>query len=453
MFKLIASCCLSVALSVSVCAQTSLEYVPAPPDNPLKGLVPYARPHADRFPHSMEFSYLPLSDLMTGPETFNWQPLEDLLNDIASRRKQTVFRIWMEYPGHQEGIPLFLEQDGLQVTEWLYEATEPFPPAKVRTPDYKNQQLRAALKSFIKALGQRYDGDPRIGYITAGLLGVWGEWHNYPRSDLMASKEVQTEVMDAYEAAFAKTPVLLRYPAGKDTYAYAANDKRRLGYHDDSFAWATLDTGRPEDSWFFMPALKAAGPSALTKWKVAPIGGEIRPEVWGQIFDDKPQHKQAQAFADCVQQTHATWLMDTGMFREPPSPERVRNATQQVQRMGYEFHLTEWQLQSDVTLVCKIRNTGVAPFYHDWQVELAVLASNESRDSKIHGDGHVVGQSVKTLIPVDWSVAGLLPQDAPRRWAVKLPVGIDAKSIFAVRIANPMQGGLPLRFANSQDLQ
>ena len=192
MFKLIASCCLSVALSVSVCAQTSLEYVPAPPDNPLKGLVPYARPHADRFPHSMEFSYLPLSDLMTGPETFNWQPLEDLLNDIASRRKQTVFRIWMEYPGHQEGIPLFLEQDGLQVTEWLYEATEPFPPAKVRTPDYKNQQLRAALKSFIKALGQRYDGDPRIGYITAGLLGVWGEWHNYPRSDLMASKEVQT---------------------------------------------------------------------------------------------------------------------------------------------------------------------------------------------------------------------------------------------------------------------
>ena len=427
MFKLIASCCLSVALSVSVCAQTSLEYVPAPPDNPLKGLVPYARPHADRFPHSMEFSYLPLSDLMTGPETFNWQPLEDLLNDIASRRKQTVFRIWMEYPGHQEGIPLFLEQDGLQVTEWLYEATEPFPPAKVRTPDYKNQQLRAALKSFIKALGQRYDGDPRIGYITAGLLGVWGEWHNYPRSDLMASKEVQTEVMDAYEAAFAKTPVLLRYPAGKDTYAYAANDQRRLGYHDDSFAWATLDTGRPEDSWFFMPALKAAGPSALTKWKVAPIGGEIRPEVWGQIFDDKPQHKQAQAFADCVQQTHATWLMDTGMFREPPSPERVRNATQQVQRMGYEFHLTEWQLQSDGTLVCKIRNTGVAPFYHDWQVELAVLASNESRDSKIHGDGHVVGQSVKTLIPVDWSVAGLLPQDAPRRWAVKLPVGIDAK--------------------------
>ena len=130
MFKLIASCCLSVALSVSVCAQTSLEYVPAPPDNPLKGLVPYARPHADRFPHSMEFSYLPLSDLMTGPETFNWQPLEDLLNDIASRRKQTVFRIWMEYPGHQEGIPLFLEQDGLQVTEWLYEATEPFPRRK-----------------------------------------------------------------------------------------------------------------------------------------------------------------------------------------------------------------------------------------------------------------------------------------------------------------------------------
>ena len=93
-------------------AETPLRYVPAPADNPLKGLVPYARPQADRFPHSMEFSYLPLSDLMTGPETFDWEPLEELLDDIASRRKQTVFRIWMEYPGHGEGIPKFLEEQG-----------------------------------------------------------------------------------------------------------------------------------------------------------------------------------------------------------------------------------------------------------------------------------------------------------------------------------------------------
>ncbi len=53
----------------------------------------------------MEFNYLPLSELVVGPDQYDWQPLEKLLDDIASRGHQSVFRIWMEYPGHREGIP------------------------------------------------------------------------------------------------------------------------------------------------------------------------------------------------------------------------------------------------------------------------------------------------------------------------------------------------------------
>ena len=81
---------------------------PSPADNPLKGLVPYAEPKAGCFPHSLEFNYLRFSDLMTGPERFDWQPLEKLLDDIASRGNQTVFRVWIEYPGQKSGLPKFL---------------------------------------------------------------------------------------------------------------------------------------------------------------------------------------------------------------------------------------------------------------------------------------------------------------------------------------------------------
>ena len=389
----------------------------------------------------MEFSYLPLSDLMTGPETFDWQPLEDLLNDIASRRHQTVFRIWMEYPGHSEGIPKFLEDAGVKVTEWLNTNTAPFPPKTIRTPDYEDPRLRKALETFIAELGRKYDGDPRIGYITAGLLGTWGEWHSYPRSELMASKQVQVEVMDAFEKAFRKTPVLLRYPAGENDWAHAPNHRRRLGYHDDSFAWATLDTGRAEDSWFFMPALKAAGPPALDKWKTSPIGGEIRPELWGQIFDEQPSHAMAQDFAECVRQTHVTWLMDTGMFRKMQSQTRIDNAIKQVQRMGYEFHIASSETKTaengDVTVTVQVRNTGVAPFYHDWQVELAVLDQED----------------VLQIIPVDWTVSGLLPGEEPRTWTVQIPKDRlpTSATAFAIRIANPMRNGLPLRFANEDN--
>lgn len=119
-----------------------------------------------------------------------------------------------------------------------------------------------------------------LAFITAGLLELWGEWYTYPRNDLWASKETQTLVMDAYENAFKVTPVLLRYPAGANHYDKAPNDKRTFGYHDDSLCWATLETDQ-EDNWFFVPALKSAGSEAMNKWKTQPIGGEIRPEVWG----------------------------------------------------------------------------------------------------------------------------------------------------------------------------
>lgn len=426
----------------SAVAQTKLEYSPAPVDNPLKGLVPYAGDKRDNFPHSMEFSYLPLSDLMPSRDQFDWQPLENMLNDIASRQHQTVFRIWMEYPGRDDGIPKWLESDGVKVTEWLNTNTAPFPAKTVRTPDYGDPKLQSALQRFIKELGKRYDGDPRIGYLTAGLLGTWGEWHTYPRTDLMPSKKAQIAVMDAFERHFQKTPVLLRYPAGDNNFRYAANQLRNLGYHDDSFAWATLDTGKAEDNWFFLPALMSAGQQAMDKWKTRPIGGEIRPELWGQIFDQAPQHSKAQDFEQSVRQTHATWLMDTGMFETRQSEERINNAKQQVRRMGYEFHVSEFAFERNETgaeLHLKVRNTGVAPFYFDWKLELAALNT----------DGQVVGtfptqETLQEIMPGTSRdlTLGIAPDDWP-----------ETGHRIAVRVRNPMPNGLPLRFANQANIQ
>lgn len=423
-------------------AQTRLRYVPAAADNPLKGLVPYDGDKRSMFPHSMEFFYLPLSELMKAPHEFDWSALELKLNQIASRRHQAVFRVWMEYPGHKEGIPEFLVSQGLEVTEWLDTNTDPFPRQTVRTPDYEDPRLLAALESFIAAFGKRYDGDPRIGFVTAGLLGTWGEWHTYPRTDLMPSKSVQTKVMDAYETAFRTTPILLRYPAGLNNFHYAPNHKRRFGYHDDSFAWATLNTGRPQDNWFFVPALQSSGIEALNRWKIAPIGGEIRPELWGQIFDDNPAREQAQNFSECVKQTHATWLMDSGMFEKKQSPQRIRNATREVQNMGYEFHITSADVSvdsGDVVVAAVIQNTGVAPFYYRWPVELVCLDVN-SRELN----------TISTAFRIDEILPKQLRELKHRIQASMIGPNVHE---IGVRVVNPLKNGLPLRFANEAALQ
>jgi hypothetical protein len=434
---IVAACGLQLA---SADFSKDLHHAPAPVDNPLKGLVPYRGDVRARFPHSMEFSYLPYSALVNGYEEFDWRPLEEMLEEVCGRGHQAIFRIYLEYPGKDGGIPEFLIAEGLKITTWEYDGSG---GKRVSTPDYANPHLRRSLRHFIAALGAKYDGDPRIGFITVGLLGVWGEWHNHPRAELFADKAVQAEVMDAYEAAFQATPLLLRYPAGDSDARFAKNCDRGFGYHDDSFAWATLATGKPEDQWFYQPALRLAGPAAEAKWQIRAIGGEIRPEAWGQVFDEQAADPRIQNFRQCVAATHVTWLLDSGMFGNEPNPTRVLRAEEEVRRMGYEFHATSVAVSGPQSgkrmVVMTIENRGVAPIYHPWKAEWGLLA-----------DGKVL-----KIFPGDQALTGLLPGGEPLEWKQSLELGgiRSGTATVAVRVPNPLKQGKPIRFANATQEQ
>jgi hypothetical protein len=382
----------------------------------------------------LEFDYLPLASLMTGPTNFNWTPLERLLNDISSRGCQAIFRIYMEYPRKPSGVPAFLVDAGVKVRTWTNTNTQPFPPAVDHTPDYEDPRLWAALKSFIAAFGARYDGDPRIGYITAGLLGTWGEWHCYPHSEWFASKTVQTEVLDAYEAAFRETPVLLRYPAGENHPDHAPNSQRRMGYHDDSFAWATLETGQKSDDWFYLAALRAAGPAALNRWRTAPIGGEIRPELWPCLWKEAGC-QEGQDFARSVAETHVTWLMESSTSK-PQTPEERTRALAAARSLGYELQVVQATAALSgrtLDVAVTLTNRGVAPFYANWPVRLMAV--------------NAAGGEVAVALP--FRLHELLPATANTQSGT---LNLSSFSAGPVRlflgIPSPLPGGRPVRFAN-----
>jgi hypothetical protein len=353
-----------------------LRPAPSKLDNPMKGLVPYqGKPDTD-FPHSMEFNYLPLNALVKGKDVYDWKALEDLLNDVWNRNHQTVFRIYLEYPKKASGIPQFLIDGGLKVTVWNSDSKSSDPLMGLgdqATPDYSDPKLRRCLKSFITELGKKYDGDPRVAFITMGLLGSWGEWHTWPKDELFAKPEVQKEVMDSFEDSFKKTPILMRYPHKEGDQGFSSNVKRSFGFHDDSFAWATLDTGKKDENWFFLAAMKHAG--ALEKWRSAPIGGEIRPEAWGHCFDEPIKKEKVQDFEKCVRQTHVTWLMDSGMFskEQKPTEKRMFRAKEMVRMMGYDFTVYRVNFGDKESVEIGFRNQGVAPFYADWALRVALL--------------------------------------------------------------------------------
>ena len=55
-----------LTLFLSSASGQLLEYKAPPVDNPLKGFVPYASAENHRFPHSPEFRYFALKDILVG---------------------------------------------------------------------------------------------------------------------------------------------------------------------------------------------------------------------------------------------------------------------------------------------------------------------------------------------------------------------------------------------------
>lgn len=421
----------SIGPSLNACAQVvALKYKPASVDNPLKGLVPYWG-EAGAFPCSMEFWYFPISDLMTGPAEFDFSSVERKLEAARGRGNQMVIRTYLEYPGQKSALPGFLKEKGVKIIEYRHDGKLNL------TPDYHDPKLIKAMETFVAAFGKKFDGDPRIGCITMGVLGHWGEWHTYPKANLFATKQDQLRIQDAFVRAFKKTKVLMRYPAGADDWSHAPNDHQPFGYHDDSFAWATLDTGKPDDDWFFEPALKNAGDHAINKWKTQPIGGEIRPEIWGCVFDTPSCAPSGQEFETAVERLHVSWLLDSGMFpreRSSLSKARVTEAIRQVRKMGYEFHISTVeiaQVDERSIITIDIENRGVAPFYYPWPVEMVMFDSR--------------GKELSTLA-TGWKLPDLLP-GLSEKWSVTVshPNGVSS---FGLRVPNPMKGGKPIRFAN-----
>lgn len=406
-----------------------LSFADAPPDNPLRGLVPYdGASGRTQFPHSIEFSYFSLKELMTGMDEFQWGTLDDKLSRAQSRGMQFNFRVWIEYPNRGDSLPDFL-RGSVAVSRWEEKNDDGKVTNVNYSPDYEAPALRAALKSFIAALGKRYDTEDTIGFITVGLLGKWGEWHNFDQSYRMASKEVQKEVMGAYMKAFQMKKLVLRYPAGPSG-SIVENVNEPFGYHDDSFGMSTLYEGGNTPSWYFGAQLIAAG--ATEKWKTFPIGGEVHPDLFDNVFT--PSYK-GQDFVRCVEQTHVSWLRDSGMFSDNIAVDanRIEAATEAVSKMGYAFHILKAEKQnfgSDFSLLwLTVENRGVAPFYYDRPIYV-----QSSQESKYHMQRH-------------WKLSEILPGESVNWFAIIL----DAPE-YMVSIPNPMKNGKALRFSNKEQV-
>lgn len=418
----------SVALLAGLAAQAAAAWTPlahdqskAPVDNPLKGFLPYEGSYAI-FPYSMEYNYVGMADIMNGPSSFTFASgLEPLLQGAQSRGHQVVFRVFLDYPDEATSIPQFLLDGGLATTPYTQHGGG-------LSPDYEDEDLVVAMESLIAALGAAYDGDPRIGFVQVGLLGHWGEWHTYPQDSLFPGVAVQNRILAAFDAAFDTTHFLVSQDSmGQSPMASLA--ATNIGFHDDAFVEGTL----PEEEWMFHARMLANGFG--NRWKTLPIGGEILPDYQNSVWN--VPSGAPQDYATCVTTTHASWLLNHTAFENSWSTAKRQRAEDGARLLGYELFVAEANLEytpTQLSVGVRVENRGVAPFYYEWPVEVALLDS--------------VDAVVDSWTPA-WDLRSAVPGDPVVEWTATFPASVAAGHRVALRVPNPMSGGKPLKFANA----
>jgi hypothetical protein len=298
-----------------------------------------------------------------------------------------------------------------------------------RSPNYSDPRLDRGLKQLIVALGKRYDGNPRVGFIELGLLGFWGEWQTQPFPNLFAPLAVQRSVLDAFQGAFHGTQLLARYatgPAGEQTFT---------GYHDDYFPLDTeANPYRDDPRYLFLPQLHAAG--RARSWMTTPISGEMVPGGARRFLG----HDWPMTIA-AAQHAHFSWIGPYTPLAVPLRGARLKRAETLARVLGYNFRLDAFAYSqraaagASTTVTLGGTNTGVAPFYYAWPFEFAWIDGNGAVVKRVPAPA-----DIRAWLPGSFSVtAALTAPETPGSYRI------------AAGIISPLSEEPEIHFANTLD--
>ncbi|MFF5228843.1 fibronectin type III domain-containing protein [Dactylosporangium sp. NPDC000521] len=443
-------------------------YADAPLGQPLKGFAPYLFPGdnlSTKYPGGLVWSYFALNEVMKDPAScavFDWSVFEKALDEAAVWGRQVAFRFYLEYPGGSgthpgNGIPPCLNGKMALRTNGFWGTV---------SPDYDDPDVIAALTSFINAFAQRYDragpggtADPRIGFMSLGLVGLWGEWHTWPYDrdaadgypDLMPTDATIRTIIGAYDAAFSNIQLEVRYPL-------AGTETANIGFHDDSWPYKEWRGGQLKgmtlpmsmngwDDAFLQLQLNTG---TENRWTTQSIGGEARPEIQGSLYTDWPNgSNQVDDVLAATELTHITWMINqTGAGGYSTSDPKVAAG---VRKMGYNLHIPQANFNATAAGTVKVgvtmQNTGVAPFYYPWTTVIGLrdAAGTVVKTWDTSWDLRQV-QPLKIRAFPDWNAgAGYLDYGRPVNFSTTLSTaGVPAGSYSLVlKVRNPLETVTP----------
>lgn len=326
----------------------------------------------------LEFSYMLFSDVVQQEGEYNWQVIDELLDDIAGRGHQAILRFRYTYPGHtQISVPDSIANSAsYNIMFDKVEGKDTF------LPDWSHSAFQDFSLQFFVDFAARYDGDPRLAMLQVGF-GSYSEYHLYDGPVSLGinfpSKTFQKSFLEKMSSSFNTTQWSISIDAANDVYSPLATTpslkEADFGVFDDSFMHkehSNSDSEYNRASWLFF---------GLDRYKSSMLGGEFS---YYSGYDQQhvlnlPDGSWGRSFESFSQQYHLSYIIGNDQYRYQ-SAQRIKQASLAI---GYKFNIESFSASPNQSRVT-ISNTGIAPIYYD-----AYPAINGTRSAK----------SLKGLLP------------------------------------------------------
>ncbi|OAB47260.1 DUF4832 domain-containing protein [Paenibacillus antarcticus] len=345
-------------------------------NNPFMGFVADARyiPDTEQPVYRLAHANITWKDLEPeqGEYAFEQVEKDNHFEEWDARDVKLVIRVMLDRPSE---IP------HMDIPKWVYEATNQqgteydIEWGKGFSPDYLNPTLITLHQELIKKLADRYNDDSRIAYVELGSLGHWGEWHTI-NDDMVTIPFPKINIADQYVQhyinVFTNKHLMMRRP-------YPLAKQSNMGLFNDAFGnkESTVDEF---DQWvnkgYTFWLTDEPMPAMPNYWANAPAGGEFSSAETPEFYF-KDEH--IEETLNQIKLTHPSWLGPYALNDVPMDGEIQRNVDRFMRTIGYRFSLLSETHQERVKPGRKLHvdmdwaNTGVAPFYETWPLELSLV--------------------------------------------------------------------------------
>jgi hypothetical protein len=306
----------------------------------------------DDFPGlSTVYLRIPWSFVEPNEGDFNWETLDTPAQRWIEKGKKVAFRITATESWMRNGTP-----------QWVFDKGAKYYKAKdILEPDYDDAIFLEEVDKFVKAMAERYDGNPNVAFVDIGHFGMWGEGHTVFTTPIHGKSwgiETQKKIIDIYCKYFKHTQLCISDDfAGHDTpgkrfpimdYAFS----RGVTLRDDSIL-----VGNPPNSWYHSDMAQLFWPSMPVVLEHEHYAGSKARGAWIK-----------ELLLKAVEDYHASYMSIHGW------PRDILNENRDIidrinMRMGYRIQAPhvlwprEVKRNEPFIIQSEWQNAGVAPCY------------------------------------------------------------------------------------------